>query len=255
MVFYGDGRVQLADIYSNNEMLKWIIRRPWRPDPCLAIEMVAYGMPVGREVFDTCVWIGRYIQAWPRPDEVRLIYRKNVKLELCGSARAKDANVRQALLDRVGPRGTKKKPGATYWDFWRHVGGSRRRHRRRECRESETMTKPRILTESEIAVACEMRAQGIGRAPICRHLKCGDKVLSRSLCEIAWPTPEKHPKPQKPSKYTPSRDPWTDVPIGQVPKGHPLYEADQEMLRARQTRPTAVGGWRNIEHGAGLKVP
>lgn len=84
----------------------------------LAIEMVAsFGMPVGREVFDTCVWIGRYIQAWPGPHE--LVYRKAVVTHLCGSARAKDANVRQALIDRYGPGkqaaiGTIKKQGPLY---------------------------------------------------------------------------------------------------------------------------------------------
>ena len=81
----------------------------------LAIEMVSsYRMPVGREVFETCVWIGRFVQAWARPDEVRLVYRRDVKLELCGTARAKDANVRQALIDRIGPQGRKKDPGPTY---------------------------------------------------------------------------------------------------------------------------------------------
>ena len=121
------------------------------------------------------------------------------------------------------------------------------------------MTKPRFLTESEIAIAREMHAQGIGRAPICKHLKCGSRVLSRSLREIAWPTA---PKPR--NKFTPSRDPVTDYPIGCVPKGHPNYDADQQMRLAKLAAgyrlveidgkiewrlvarpvPTAVGGWR-----------
>ena len=85
------------------------------PDIALAIEMIAsYGMAVGREVFETCVWIGRFKQAYPDPDAVKLVYRKDVKLHLCGSARAKDANIRQALIDKLGPVGTKKAPGPLY---------------------------------------------------------------------------------------------------------------------------------------------
>lgn len=78
-----------------------------------AIEMVAcYGMAVGKEVFETCVWIGRFYEHMnPSP---RLIYRRDVKMHHCQSARAKDANVRQALIDKYGPPGTKKNPGATY---------------------------------------------------------------------------------------------------------------------------------------------
>lgn len=89
----------------------------------LAIEMIAsYGMAVGREVFETCVWVGRFLQAWRDPEQVRLVYRREVKLHLCGTAKAKDANIRQALLDmfpRTGggktPQvGTKAAPGPLY---------------------------------------------------------------------------------------------------------------------------------------------
>jgi hypothetical protein len=87
----------------------------------VAIEMVAsYGMAVGKEVFETCVWIGRFVQAAKGP--AHLVYRKDVKMALCGSMRAKDANIRQALLDRypatgggkVPQVGTKAKPGPLY---------------------------------------------------------------------------------------------------------------------------------------------
>jgi hypothetical protein len=85
-------------------------------------EMIAcYGMPVGREVFDTCVWIGRFMQAFGA-DDCKPVFRRDVKLHLCNSTRAKDANVRQAILDMYEPTGggttpqigTKKQPGPLY---------------------------------------------------------------------------------------------------------------------------------------------
>ncbi len=81
------------------------------------IEMVAcYGMPVGKETFETCLWIGRFIEAWERPQRgsAHLLYRQAIKLHHCGTARAKDGNVRQAIIDKYGAVGTKKAPGRLY---------------------------------------------------------------------------------------------------------------------------------------------
>jgi len=79
----------------------------------IAIEMIAsYGMPVGKETFETCLWIGRFIER-SRVEPV-LVYRKDVKVHLCGTVKAKDGNIRQALVDKYGPQGTKKAPGPTY---------------------------------------------------------------------------------------------------------------------------------------------
>jgi hypothetical protein len=100
----------------------------------LAVEMVAsYGMAVGAEVFDTCVWVGRFIQAWVNAHpgaKGRLVYRREVKLHLCADSRAKDANIRQALIDRYGPGkeravGLKASPGPLYGmtgDCWAALG-------------------------------------------------------------------------------------------------------------------------------------
>ena len=116
---------------DNHEVLDRLASRSWDDNTVMVVEMIAsYGMPVGAEVFETCVWIGRFVQAWS-PDDGhvrrawRRLYRREVKLHLCGSARARDANVRQALLDLVGPRGTKCAPGPTYGlraDEWAALG-------------------------------------------------------------------------------------------------------------------------------------
>lgn len=72
-----------------------------------AIEMIAsYGMPVGAEVFETCVWIGQFKEAWENRfglgHEVRLIRRMEAKTHLCHDVKAKDSNIRQAIIDRLG---------------------------------------------------------------------------------------------------------------------------------------------------------
>lgn len=87
----------------------------------LVIEKIAsYGMAVGQEVFDTCIWIGRFWEAY-EGEQKHYIYRKEEKINLCGSMKAKDANIRQALIDRFGVVGIKSKPGWFYGfksDIW-----------------------------------------------------------------------------------------------------------------------------------------
>lgn len=121
-VIYGDGRVHDSGVMPNGELVTWLALRD-DSRARLAIEMIAsYGMAVGREVFETCVWIGRFKQAWHSPDAVQLVYRKDVKLHLCGTTKAKDPNVRQALIDLFAPTGggktpqigTKGQPGPLY---------------------------------------------------------------------------------------------------------------------------------------------
>lgn len=84
-----------------------------------AIEMVqSMGQTVGQEVFDTCVWVGRFWEvaryAYVGISGKKTIYRREEKLYLCGCLSAKDKNIRQALIDRYGVVGTKKNPGFFY---------------------------------------------------------------------------------------------------------------------------------------------
>ena len=79
-------------------------------------------------MFGTCVWIGRFIEQLSCCcDIVQTLPRQTVKAHLCQSVRAKDSNVRQALVDRFAPgetnygKGTKKAPGFFYGfsaDIW-----------------------------------------------------------------------------------------------------------------------------------------
>ena len=96
----------------------------------LCMEMIeSMGMAVGLSVFHTCVWIGRFLQAWEQSGllgEVRHVTRRQEKLFLCGTMRAKDKNIRQAVMDRYGNTrqeviGKKKTPGPLYGianDMW-----------------------------------------------------------------------------------------------------------------------------------------
>lgn len=99
------------------------------PDRACWIESVAsYGMPVGREVFETCIWIGKFEAWWEASGRhpAQRMTRLQVKLAICHDSRAKDSNIRAALIDHFGPGkekaiGNKKHPGPLYGvkrDIW-----------------------------------------------------------------------------------------------------------------------------------------
>lgn len=101
------GTVEVAAAsMPNHEVVDLLGRSPRERGYLIAIEwMSSFGMAVGGEVFETCRWIGRMQQAWHEPEAVALISRVEVKLQLCGTARAKDPNVRRALIDLYEPSG------------------------------------------------------------------------------------------------------------------------------------------------------
>ncbi len=91
------------------------------------LEMVAsYGMAVGKEVFETVFWIGRFYELARKRADTHRLFRQDIKLHLCKSAKANDASIRQALIDRYGPGkdkaiGKKASPGPLYGvssDVW-----------------------------------------------------------------------------------------------------------------------------------------
>ncbi|MEJ7783400.1 MAG: hypothetical protein WKF96_01265 [Solirubrobacteraceae bacterium] len=122
-LLFSDGRPCAFGIEANEDLLQRLAGTHLAGVQ-LAIESVAsYGMAVGAEVFETCVWSGRLIQRWEDSYALKVpalrVYRRDVKLHICGSMRAKDANVRQALIDRYGPGkdlaiGRKATPGPLF---------------------------------------------------------------------------------------------------------------------------------------------
>lgn len=93
---------------------------------CVVIEMVAsYGMAVGKSIFETVFWIGRFFELLNQVCKVSRVYRRHIKIHFCNSMRAKDSNIRQALIDRFGGKekaiGKKATPGILYGvkaDIW-----------------------------------------------------------------------------------------------------------------------------------------
>jgi hypothetical protein len=105
----------------NQEMLSTIYAACCYGKVKVAIEMIAsYGMSVGATIFETCLWVGRFTQVASDYGEVTYIYRKDEKMNLCYTMKAKDTNIRTALIDRFAKhdlkngKGTKKNPDVFY---------------------------------------------------------------------------------------------------------------------------------------------
>ncbi len=106
--------------YSHNEDILAMLRT-WRVGPRivpLVIEQIAsYGMSVGATIFETVFFSGRFAEAYGM-DRVHRMKRLEVKLHLCHDSRAKDQNIRQAIIDRFGGKekaiGKKAAPGPLF---------------------------------------------------------------------------------------------------------------------------------------------
>lgn len=85
-------------------------------------EFASYGMPIGKTTMHSIQWNGRYIElAYSQKVPTYPIFRKDVKIHLCQSMKAKDSNIRQALIDRYGVVGVKANQGFFYGvagDVW-----------------------------------------------------------------------------------------------------------------------------------------
>ena len=105
-----------ADVLGGLKLINFGINtngklRRWFDSDCAAEQLIIetpnpQGMAMAAETMDTLIEIGRFVQVWEfancEKGHWSHVFRQDVKLHLCGQARAKDKNVRQALIDRFG---------------------------------------------------------------------------------------------------------------------------------------------------------
>ena len=116
-----------------NDAMPGILVSLHAPGVVLVIEQTkGYTLPLGegpnarsffpQQVLDTAEWTGYFRRCWEElGGRVEKLDRRAVKMNLLGSVRGGDPQVRAALIDLLGPQGTKRAPGPTYGmraDLW-----------------------------------------------------------------------------------------------------------------------------------------
>jgi hypothetical protein len=129
-VTFDAGRILHRAKVDNQDLYGRLLFHEWgnlTPSTVLVIEQVAaMGMAVGAEVFETVFWSGKFAAAWQSfGGRYERMKRHEVKMFWCNSTRAKDGNIRQAIIDRYGGKekaiGKKATPGPLYGvskDVW-----------------------------------------------------------------------------------------------------------------------------------------
>jgi hypothetical protein len=103
VVYDPDARLILEHGVAPNEIL---LARCWQErDPAeqhhLAIEMPDAAGMAGRSLFETCYWVGRFLEAFG-PDVTTRVHRHEVRQHLLHAATGNDALIRAALIARWG---------------------------------------------------------------------------------------------------------------------------------------------------------
>lgn len=91
----------VAWLYTENDELRQRLRDA-EPRPLLAIEMMSFqgrDRPAGSDQFWTCVWIGRFDEAYDKGRRSMFVYRREVTRHL---GVHNDKEVRRALIDLHG---------------------------------------------------------------------------------------------------------------------------------------------------------
>lgn len=107
-----DGEIILSmGMIKNSSMLGLIKINMFNPSAILMVEGIqSYGRVVGKETFDTCLMIGRILEAahvpWEQMEQ-HILYRPAIKAYLCGTVRANDADIRGTLIKRLGKEVTR----------------------------------------------------------------------------------------------------------------------------------------------------
>lgn len=115
---------------DNRDVMQILLSKLDEVDEVCIERMMNYSMNVGKTVYETCEWIGRFSQEAEKKALVNYIYRKDEKMNLCETMSANDAMIRRALIDRFAKTdtkrgtGTKKKPDFFYGvshDVWSSI--------------------------------------------------------------------------------------------------------------------------------------
>lgn len=115
---YDSGVVQLTDDGAILHAAQWsnVALRDWlvcNVHPTV-IEMITQPGRAGRETYETCVWIGRFIET-VGDGLVTVIRRDDVRFHWAGDASGNDSVLRQAVIDEYGGKeiaiGSKRSPG------------------------------------------------------------------------------------------------------------------------------------------------
>lgn len=92
-------------------------------DAELVIELIDQGGQASRTLFQSCIWSGRFAEAWEQSVGVlcrggpahraraHWVTRSEAKNHLTRKPQSGDKEVRAALIQRFGPQGTKRNPG------------------------------------------------------------------------------------------------------------------------------------------------